>query len=58
MYISETLKEITMSRTEFRSIIWTAYQNINKLESVGIKLNNSEKNIIKGILYLLHYGTL
>ena len=47
-----------MSRTEFRSIIWTAYQNINKLESVGIKLSNSEKNIIKGILYLLHYGTL
>ena len=45
-----------MNKVELRNILYTACDNIDKLERVGIKLNNSEKNIVKGILYSLYYA--
>lgn len=45
-----------MDKEELRTIISTACNNVDKLERVGIKLNNSEENIVKGILYSLYYA--
>lgn len=47
-----------MDKEELRTIISTACNNVDKLERVGIKLKDSEKNIVKGILYSLYYGIL
>lgn len=47
-----------MNKEEFRDIIVSACNKVDKLERTGIKLNNSEKNIVKGILYSLYYGAL
>lgn len=45
-----------MEKEELRTILSTACNNVDKLERVGIKLNDSEKNIVKGILYSLYYA--
>ena len=45
-----------MDKEELETIIYTACNNVDKLERVGIKLNDSEKNIVKGILYSLYYA--
>ena len=45
-----------MDKEELRTIISTACNNVDKLERVGIKLNDSETNIVKGILYSLYYA--
>ena len=47
-----------MDKEELRTIISRACINVDKLERVGIKLNDSERNIVKGILYSLYYGML
>ena len=49
-----------MKRRRFNTKVGTsrglgAYRNKGR---VGVKLNNSEKNIVKGILYSLYYGIL
>lgn len=45
-----------MDKEELRTIISTACGNVDNLERVGIKLNDSEENIVKGILYSLYYA--
>lgn len=45
-----------MDRVELRTILSTACDNVDKLERVGIKLNDSEENIVKGFLYSLYYA--
>lgn len=45
-----------MNKAELRTILSTACDNIDRLERVGIKLKDSEKNIVKGILYSLYYA--
>lgn len=45
-----------MNKAELRNILYTACDNADKLERVGIKLNDSEKNIVKGVLYSLYYA--
>lgn len=42
-----------MDKEELRTIISTACGNVDNLERVGIKLNDSERNIVKGIY--IHY---
>ncbi len=45
-----------MDTEKLKIIISTACNNVDKLERVGIKLNDSEKSIVKGILYSLYYA--
>ena len=45
-----------MDKQELRNILSTACNNVDKLERVGVKLNDSEANIVKGILYSLYYA--
>lgn len=45
-----------MDKEELRTIISTACGNVDNLERVGIKLNDSEENVVKGILYSLYYA--
>lgn len=46
-----------MNKEELKTIISKACNNVDKLGRVGIKLNDSEENIVKGILYSLYYAT-
>lgn len=43
-----------MNKEELKNIIATACNNVDKLERIGLNLNDSEKNIVKGILYSLY----
>lgn len=45
-----------MDREELKTILYIACSNVDKLERVGIKLNDSEENVVKGILYSLYYA--
>lgn len=45
-----------MNRAELRTMLSTACDNVDKLERVGVKLNDSERNIVKGVLYSLYYA--
>lgn len=45
-----------MDKKELKIIMSAACNNVENLERVGIKLNDSEKNIVKGILYSLYYA--
>lgn len=45
-----------MNKGELENIIATACKNVDKLERIGLKLNYSEKNIVKGVLYSLYYA--
>lgn len=45
-----------MDKEELRTILSTACNNVDKLGRVGIKLNDTERNIVKGILYSLYYA--
>lgn len=45
-----------MDTEKLKIILSTACNNADKLERVGIKLNESETNIVKGILYSLYYA--
>ena len=45
-----------MGKEELKDIISIACTNVDKLERVELILNDSEKNIVKGILYSLYYA--
>ena len=45
-----------MDKEELKTIISIACSNVDRLERVGLKLNDSEKNIVKGILYSLYHA--
>lgn len=45
-----------MDKEELKTILAKACTNVDKLERVGIKLYDSEENIVKGILYSLYYA--
>lgn len=52
----QQLNHTNMDKEELKTILSTACYNVDKLERVGIKLNDSEKNIVKGVLYSLYYA--
>lgn len=45
-----------MNKEQLENIMATACMNVDKLERIGIKLNDSEKNIVKGVLYSLYHA--